>query len=219
MAYEDLQIVALNDPVSDLETNPDLGPESLKAWFDKNSIQIMLAFNAALVVLGQDKDLFDAWKAQLEALNLDAGAAAALAAAFVQHADRHGATGEDAIDPDSIGAAKATGGYVDPEQACMPTKTITADYTLADEDNGYRILANSASAIVVTVNTQAAASYAANFFCALQRIGTGTVSVAAASGVNLRSAGNRLKIAEQNAAVAILKDADNVMSIVGNTAT
>lgn len=98
MAYEDLQIVALNDPVSDLETNPDLGPETLKAWFDKNSIQIMLAFNAALVVIGQDKDLFDAWKAQLEALNLDAGAAAALAAAVVDLQDAQAAIEADVTD-------------------------------------------------------------------------------------------------------------------------
>jgi hypothetical protein len=98
MAYENLQITALNDPVSDLETNPDLGPETLKAWFDKNSIQIMMAFNAALVVLGQDKDLFDAWKAQLEALNLDAGAAAALAAAVVDLQDAQAATEADVAD-------------------------------------------------------------------------------------------------------------------------
>lgn len=98
MAYENLQITALNDPVSDLETNPDLGPETLKAWFDKNSIQIMMAFNAALVVLGQDKDLFDAWKAQLEALNLDAGAAAALAAAVVDLQDAQAATEADVTD-------------------------------------------------------------------------------------------------------------------------
>lgn len=80
-AYDAYLITALNDPVSELADVPTLDAAALKEWFDKSPTQLKNAINAIIAKLGTDKDAYDAWKAQLEALNLEAGAAAALAAA------------------------------------------------------------------------------------------------------------------------------------------
>jgi hypothetical protein len=117
----------------------------------------------------------------------------------------------------NMSAAKLAGSYVDPEQACMPTKIITVDYTLTAADNGYRILVNSASQVTVTVNTQAAGLYAANYGVVIERAWTGDVVIAGASGVGFRAPGGRMKIAEVYSSIAILKDTDNMFSIVGST--
>ena len=117
----------------------------------------------------------------------------------------------------NMAAAKLTGSYLDPSQACMPTKVITADYTLTSADNGYRILVNSSSQVTVTVNTQAAASYAADYGVVIQRIGSGEAVIAGASGVMFRAPGSRMKVSEVNASVAILKDIDNLFTIAGST--
>lgn len=97
-AYDELKISAIDDPVSELPTKPGLGPEAMKEWFDKGPNQIRLAFNAALDILGTHKDEYDAWKAQMEALDMDAGAAASLAAAIVVLQSAQAATEADVED-------------------------------------------------------------------------------------------------------------------------
>ena len=82
-AYDAYQITALNDMIAELADIPTLDATTLKEYFDKSPDQIRTAFNAFVVKLGADKDAFDEWKSDLEALNLDAGAAAALSAAVV----------------------------------------------------------------------------------------------------------------------------------------
>lgn len=82
-AYDAYLITALNDMIAELEDVPTLDATALKEWFDKSPTQLKNAINALIAKLGTDKDDFDAWKADLEALNLDAGAAAALSAAVV----------------------------------------------------------------------------------------------------------------------------------------
>lgn len=83
MAYEAYLITALADPVSELADIPTFDATALKEWFDKSPMQLKNAINAFVAAVGADKDLDDAWKAQLEALDLDAGAAASLSAAVV----------------------------------------------------------------------------------------------------------------------------------------
>lgn len=117
----------------------------------------------------------------------------------------------------NMAAAKLTNSFVDPEQACMPMKIITADYTLTAADNGYRILVNSTSQVTVTVNTQAAGLYAANYGVVIERAWTGDVVIAGASGVGFRAPGGRMKIAEAYSSIALLKDTDNMFTIIGST--
>lgn len=54
-----------------------------------------------------------------------------------------------------------------------PTKTITADYTTTDADNGYRIICNSQTAFTVTLHT---ATDRYNFDLELDNIGAGVVT-------------------------------------------
>lgn len=104
-AYDAYLISALNDMISELPDMPTYDPTTLKAYFDASPIQLKTAFNLLVAKIGTDKDAFDAWKADLEALNMDAGAAAALSAAFVNHNGRHAIGGPDALPPITIGAA------------------------------------------------------------------------------------------------------------------
>jgi len=97
-AYDAYLIAALDDPISELADVPSFDATALKEWFDKSPIQLKNAINAIIVKLGTDKDSYDAWKAQLEALNLDAGAAASLAAAIVALQDAQAATEADVAD-------------------------------------------------------------------------------------------------------------------------
>lgn len=55
-----------------------------------------------------------------------------------------------------------------------PTKTITAAYTTTDDDNGYRIICNSASDFTVTLHT-ATGKY--NFDLEVDNIGAGEITI------------------------------------------
>lgn len=106
-AYDSYLISMLNDMIAELPDVPTLAATDLKDVFDKSSIQIKDAFNSFVVKVGADKDAFDAWKADLQALNMDAGAAAALSTVLLNHHGRHSTGGGDQITPGDIGAAPA----------------------------------------------------------------------------------------------------------------
>ena len=144
-AYDAYLINALNDMISELPNLPTLDPTTLKAYFDASPIQIKTAFNLLVAKIGTDKDAFDAWKADLEALNMDSGAAAALSAALNNHKARHFAGGADAIPATAILAAKKSSGFSNYTLAAASWNNPTAGlYTIATAN--LAILSNVADA-------------------------------------------------------------------------
>ena len=134
----------------------------------------------------------------------------------IAHAARHATGGADAIIPGDIGAARLVGGVLDAEQSAVITQQQTANYTANAADNGKDISFNSASALTLTIPTQANAGFPAKAFFFVTRMGGGVVTLAPESGVTLRSAGGRLKLAEQYTTVLLRKLADNEWLVTGN---
>ena len=94
----------------------------------------------------------------------------------------------------------------------MSSKTVTANYTLTDEDVGIRIFVNSASPVTVTIGTQLVQAYRDDAGWELWAVGAGEVTVAAAAGVDLNGAdGGSVVIPSQYQAVAVVRFAPDVM--------
>lgn len=97
-----------------------------------------------------------------------------------------------------------------------PFVTRTASFTLALTDLGVMQECDSASAIVVTVPTDAAVAFAVRSIIPLLRVGAGAVSVAGASGVTVNSAYG-LNLASQWSGATLIKRATNVWVLQGDT--
>ena len=134
----------------------------------------------------------------------------------IAHAARHASGGADALAADDIGAARLVGGVLDAEQSAVLVNSQTNSYTAAAADNGKDVWINSASATTLTIPTQATAGFPAKTFFFVTRMGAGTLTLAPEAGVTLRSAGSRLKLAEQYTTVLLRKLADNDWLVTGN---
>jgi hypothetical protein len=98
----------------------------------------------------------------------------------------------------------------------MTIDSKTANYTLVLGDRGKVIEVNSASALTITVPTNATAAFATGATVAVTRRGAGEVTIAGASGVTLRSDSGRLRIGKQYAAVVLMKIGTDEWMVLGN---
>lgn len=94
----------------------------------------------------------------------------------------------------------------------------TADYTLRLHDIGRRVEMNSASARVITVPTESAMNAQPGDWIDLKRLGTGSVTVAAASGVTIRvRSGLPLTLAAQYSSARVIRSSTaNVWDLEGD---
>jgi hypothetical protein len=84
-------------------------------------------------------------------------------------------------------------------------KTVTASGNISVADAGYEILANSGSAIVLTVQPDSVAAWPARSIISVTRLGVGTVTIAPGSGVTIRSVSGYLAIADQYASATLIR--------------
>ena len=82
----------------------------------------------------------------------------------------------------------ATRGYVDTESRDVPLNTRTANYTLALSDRGRCVQSNSTSALTFTVPPNASVAFPIGASVWVRRYGSGGLSLAAGTGVTLRTA-------------------------------
>lgn len=134
----------------------------------------------------------------------------------IAHAARHATGGADALMPGDIGAARLVGGVLDAEQSAVIFQQQTTNYTVTAADNGKDIWLYSSSPLTLTIPLQANAGFPAKMFFFVSRMGGGAVTLAPESGVNLCTAGGRLKLAETYTTVLLRKLWDNNWLVTGN---
>lgn len=93
-----------------------------------------------------------------------------------------------------------------------------AAYTLAPSDAGKIVEVTFATAAVVTVPTNATAAIPVGAVVRLRQFGAGAVSVAAAAGVTIRSAGGALRLSAQYAEATLTKRAADEWVLAGSIA-
>lgn len=96
--------------------------------------------------------------------------------------------------------------------------TVTTGYTLALTDIGKVVEMNDASSRTITVPTSASVAFAVGARVDLLRYGAGAVTVAAASGVTIRSRNSALGIATRYGGASLYKRATNEWVLVGDLA-
>lgn len=103
--------------------------------------------------------------------------------------------------------------------AKMPLKTsgvtLTASTTLALTHAEKMLLVNASSAVTITIPTHASVAFPVGTLINITGIGTGTVTLAPASGVTLYTKDSALSIDGQYGAVTLYKASDNVWYGVG----
>lgn len=90
-------------------------------------------------------------------------------------------------------------------------------YTLLLVDDSKVVTLSNASAITLTIPTNASVAFPIGSQVNIVQLGAGQVTVAGA-GVTIRSQGSRLKLNGQYAAASLLKIATDEWVIIGNTA-
>lgn len=93
-----------------------------------------------------------------------------------------------------------------------------AAYTLAATDGGKVVEVNFATAAVVTVPANATVALPVGTVVVLRQLGAGAVSVAAAAGVTIRSAGGALRLSAQYAEATLTKRATDEWVLAGSIA-
>lgn len=112
----------------------------------------------------------------------------------------------------------ATRGQVDtraPLRLAINAQTASYTLVLADGD-GRLVTMDAASALTLTVPTNAAAPFPIGTQVLIQQLGAGQVTIAAATGVVLQSAGTRLRFREQFAVAGLIKRLSDTWAVVGN---
>lgn len=100
--------------------------------------------------------------------------------------------------------------------ATIPANLQTAAYTLVLADLGKVVELNSASAVTLTVPSNASVAFAIGTVIEVCQIGAGQVTIAAAGGVTLRSPSGKLKIAGQYSSASLRKRATNEWVVAGD---
>jgi hypothetical protein len=99
----------------------------------------------------------------------------------------------------------------------IPLNTQTGTtYTLAVADAGQLVTLANASAITLTVPTNASVAFPVNTRIDLIQYGAGQVTVAAAGGVTINSSGAKLKVTGQYSGASLWKKATDTWVLVGD---
>lgn len=98
------------------------------------------------------------------------------------------------------------------------TNTQAGAYTLTIDDGGKVVEVNSATAVAVTVPTNATVAFPVGTVVTVRQLGAGAVSVAAAAGVTIRSAGGALRLSAQYAEATLTKRAADEWVLAGSIA-
>ena len=113
----------------------------------------------------------------------------------------NGRTGTVTLSAADLGAASlGTNGKVRPEQTSAPTLWISEDRTLELTDAGKLLLVEGSSPVTITVPAVTDVAFPMGTELEIARCGTGSVTVAAASGVGIRSVGGARSISDRYAA-------------------
>jgi len=111
-----------------------------------------------------------------------------------------------------------TGAYGLPYLLSANAQTGTT-YTLVLGDAGKLVTLSNASAITLTVPTNASVAFTTYTQILLAQIGAGQVTVAGAGGVTVSSRGSALKIAGQYGAATLVKTATDTWLLTGDITT
>jgi hypothetical protein len=115
----------------------------------------------------------------------------------------------------------ATKSYVDTAVSSASQVAVnaqTGSYTLALSDAGCAVEVNDASASTVTVPLNATVAFPIGTVIEVAQIGAGQITVAAASGVTLQSAGSLVHTRVQFSAVSLRKRGTDTWLLVGDLA-
>ena len=145
------------------------------------------------------------------------------------HKSTHASGGTDELSPSDIGAvASSTVGAasgiatldgntkVTAAQASASIVNVTSSKTLALTDAGTFQKVNSSSAVTVTIPTNASVAFPTGTEIELCRYGSGSVTVAAASGVTIYSVGSYKSIADRYGCACLKKLDTNVWLLAGD---
>lgn len=97
-------------------------------------------------------------------------------------------------------------------------RSVTSSSTLAADDYRKTLLVDSGSAVTLTIPTHASVPFEIGAVIPITHIGTGTVTIAAASGVTLRQRSGSVESAGQWAEMAVRKIAANEWILCGDLA-
>lgn len=92
----------------------------------------------------------------------------------------------------------------------------TTAYTLVLGDAGKYVTLSNASAITLTVPTNATVAFDVGTVVNVVQLGAGQVTIAGAVGVTVNSEGSKLKLKGQYAVASLLKTATNTWVALGN---
>ena len=104
------------------------------------------------------------------------------------------------------------------EKAPVPVY-VSASRNIAATDAGTLLHCNSAGAIVLTIQTNATVAIPINTEIAIDRWGTGAVSIAPVAGVTLQSTGGKRSIKNQYESAALKKLGTDIWLLVGSLST
>jgi hypothetical protein len=111
----------------------------------------------------------------------------------------------------------ATTGHVHDTVTTVPENPQTGtSYTLSLSDAGRMVTLNNASAISLTIPTEATVAFPVDTRIDILQYGAGQVTIGGA-GVTIRSAGSRLKLSGQYAAATLWKKDANEWVLIGDT--
>lgn len=127
----------------------------------------------------------------------------------------NGNTGTVVITASGLGAAELSGTKVKPSQASSAIESKTASFTLALADAGKMFLVSSSSAVTVTIPTNASVAFDVGTEIEITRMGTGSVTIAGASGVTIDSLSSLTGISDQYGVVALKKLSTNEWLLAG----
>jgi hypothetical protein len=116
----------------------------------------------------------------------------------------------------TLGSSVDTTVYTVATTSTINTQTGTT-YTLVIGDAGKLVTLSNASAIALTVPTNAVAAYPTGTRIDLLQLGAGQVTISGA-GVTFTSKGSALKITGQYSAATLIKTATNTWALIGDIA-
>lgn len=115
-----------------------------------------------------------------------------------------------------VAAVPVSGSKVSPSYASSTIVSMTANKTLALSEAGCLIQANSSSNLTLTVPTNASVAFPTGTEIEVVRYGTGTLTIAGASGVTIRSANSLTSISSQYATAGLKKMGTNEWLLTGS---